>query len=176
MVSINGAGRNSPPTNLFFPFLLAILLTLIWLAGGSDLGSGRNLFITGDAPPPLNLSISLPIGVNSVNFSCFQAYMNNSPPNGQDAYTPIFNITNANAADYTNITLALNQSLPAGFVIYAQTANYVNPSSINLTTSGQVVIKRLLANQSKGIWMFGYCNNVSDNQTMNFNFTFGGGS
>ncbi|VVB59063.1 Uncharacterised protein [Candidatus Anstonella stagnisolia] len=125
--------------------------------------------------PPVNLSVAIARNYTSVNLSCFQPYMNNSQPNGQDIHIPIFNVSNIGTGNYTNITLALNMTLPAGFKIYAQTANYVNPSSISLNTTGQTIIRKLLINQSKGIWLFGYCAGVLDNSSINLNFTFGGG-
>ena len=124
----------------------------------------------------LDLNYSFPTGQTSANFTCAQAYMNNSPPNGQTKTIPILNITSNEVTDtYYNITLYLNQSLTAGFSIWAQPSYYRNPSSVNLSTSPQIIIKRLANQSSIGLWMWGECYNVTDDQSMSFSFEFGGG-
>lgn len=121
-----------------------------------------------------NITATLPTGQTTANFTCFHPYMNNSPPNGQMPWMPILNITNINlTGTYYNITLELNQSLTGNFSVWAQTAYHRNPASISLNTSPQIIIKRLSAGESVGVWAWGECNNVTNNQSMTFNFTWG---
>jgi len=122
-----------------------------------------------------NFTVYIAEDYNEVNITCFQPYMENTEPNGQDYNTGIFQVTNTGNATLYNITISLNQSLTTGFTIYAQTANYVHSGSITLNTTNQTIIKRLIENQSKDVWLYGKCENVSDDQTISLNYSFGGG-
>ena len=127
------------------------------------------------AHSPINVTVALPAGITQINLSCFQPYMNDTQPNGQDIYTPILNITNIGSFNITVITIALNQSLPSGFSIYGCAANYRNPSCPSLNTTNQTVLRSgIKTSQSKGVWWYGICSNVTDNQTVSFNYTVGG--
>jgi hypothetical protein len=125
--------------------------------------------------PGSNYSVYIARNFSEVNFTCFAPYMNDSAPNGQSFKTPIFNVTNVGNVTLTNISMALNTTFNSSLTIYCQTVNYVNPSSITLNSTLKTIIRSLTVNQSKGIWCFAYCNNVTDNQTIPFNYTFGGG-
>ena len=123
-------------------------------------------------------TVAIAQGLPNVTLACFQAYMNNTQPDGQDAHTGIFTFTNLVNYTLYNLTMGVDQGLPAGLTLYAQTANYVNPSSqiYNATnTSSKVVVQRLTALQSKMVWIIGNCANVTDNQSIPFSFVFGGG-
>lgn len=104
---------------------------------------------------------------SSLNFTCFQPYMFPVQPNGQNSRTPFYTMTSINGSTYYNITAKLNQSLPSGFRLAAQPSSSVNPSSVYLNTSDQIVIKRLQA-APMGLWVIGNCSNV----TMGANYTF----
>jgi hypothetical protein len=122
-----------------------------------------------------NLTTILPLGISSINFSCFQSNMNNTQPNGQNTKTPILNVTNTGNTNATSITLSINTTLPSGFYLYGCSANYRNPSCPLLNSSAQTVLRSgLLINASKGIWMFGECIGVSDNTTTALNFSVAG--
>ena len=124
---------------------------------------------------PINVTVALPSGISNISLKCFQPYMNDTQPDGQDIYTPIMNITNIGSFNITNITIALNQSLPSGFSIYGCAANYRNPGCALLNTTGQTIIRSgILQGKSKGIWFFGLCVNVTDSQSFSFNYTVGG--
>lgn len=125
--------------------------------------------------PGSNYSVYIARNYSEANFTCYQPYMNDSQPNGQNFKTPIFNVTNVGNVSLTNISMKINTTLNSTLKIYCQTANYVNPSNISINSSLQTIIRTLSVNQSKGIWCFAYCNNVSTNQTQSFNFSFGGG-
>ena len=113
-----------------------------------------------------------PTGQTSANFTCFQPFMNNTPPNGQTTRIPILNVTNlADTMDH-NITIALNGSLLQNFSIYAQTSYWRNPASIRLNMTGQIIIKHLTSGASIGVWMWGECDNVTDNKSMSFTFVW----
>ena len=123
----------------------------------------------------LNVTITLPTGISNVSLRCFQPYMNDTQPDGQDIHTPILNVTNIGTLNSTTITLSLNQSLPTGLSVYACAANYRNPSCPSVNATAQTVLRSgILVNQSKGIWWFGNCANVTNNQAVYFNYTIGG--
>ena len=114
-------------------------------------------------------------GCPVVTFKCFAPYMNDTQPNCQNMLTPAFNVSNPSALNYTNVTMRVNGNIASGFSVYACTSPYRNPSCINVSNSFQTIIRKLNVNQSKGVWQFGDCNNVSNNQSMNFTYVFGGG-
>ena len=123
----------------------------------------------------LNVTVSFPTGISNISLRCFQPYMNDTQPDGQDIYTPIMNITNVGTLNSSTITLSLNQSMPTGFAIYACAANYRNPSCPSLNTTAQTVLRSGLAiNKSKGIWWYGNCANATNNQAIYLNYTIGG--
>lgn len=119
------------------------------------------------------LDIDLPTGINNVTMKCFQPYQDRTEPDGQDYVTPIFEVTNEGTGVIYDVKININQTLPTGFTIYATSANYINPNNITLNTSKQIIIKRLKASETKGIWLWGYCFNVTDNQTTIINYTIG---
>lgn len=130
---------------------------------------------------------------NMLNLTCYQAYMNSTPPEGQTIFTPSIIITNNNETNAIyNITLGLNSSLPSGFTLYAwpqpyrpdnQTQNWSNTGHgivtipIQITDNvSTVVLRRIKANSTASLWFWSDCTNVSDNLTMSFNLTWGGGT
>lgn len=120
-----------------------------------------------------NLNITFPTGQTMANFTCYQAYMNNTPPNGQTNLMPILNIRNNHTSAYENITIALNESLAQNFTIWAQLTSYRHLGSLNLSTTPQVIIRKLAVGQSRGIWMEGECQNVTSGTSMQFAFVWG---
>ena len=125
--------------------LLAICILILILIFSTNQPAPPPIRLTGAGPHP-NISATLPSGITTINFSCFQPNVNNTPPNGQYPWQPILNVTNNGTTAY-NITLALNTTLPTGFTIWAQNANYRNPSSISLNATEQIIFKRINANQ-----------------------------
>lgn len=148
--------------------------TVKWTLGLGD-GSLDPYWYYNSSTAGSNYSVYIARNYTALNFTCFAPYMNNTEPAGQDWKTPAFNVTNIGNVTLNNITLALNANLNSTMRIYCQPSNYVNPASIILNTTAQKIITRLTVNQSKGIWCYGYCLNVTDNQSVSMNFTFGGG-
>jgi hypothetical protein len=129
----------------------------------------------------------------NINISCGQPYVNSSLPEYQDTFTPSVILSNIFNRTIYNMTLALNNSivLPSGnFTLWAynsgyrppyQTQNWSSTSNgvvyiprlINVTPS--VVVRRLRANESVGLWFWGDCQNVTDNQSFSANLSWTGG-
>jgi hypothetical protein len=129
----------------------------------------------------------------NINISCGQPYVNSSLPEYQDTFTPSVILSNIFNRTIYNMTLALNSSivLPSGnFTLWAYNSGYrpayqsqdwsstsngivYIPRLINTTPS--VVVRRLRANESVGVWFWGDCQNVTDNQSISANFSWTGG-
>jgi hypothetical protein len=129
----------------------------------------------------------------NINISCGQPYVNSSQPEYQDTFTPSVILSNIFNRTIYNMTLALNSSivLPSGnFTLWAYNSGYrpayqsqdwsstsngivYIPRLINTTPS--VVVRRLRANESVGVWFWGDCQNVTDNQSISANFSWTGG-
>ena len=120
------------------------------------------------------------IPITTLNMSCLQAFMNDTQPEGQTRFLPILNISSRlTVQNITNITIRMNQTINSTFIVYANDFHLRNNNSIILNTSSQVILKSLSGitfnDSSKGIWIFGICNNVSDNVSNSFSIILGGG-
>lgn len=128
----------------------------------------------------INFNYTLPSDITNISLRCLQPYMNNSEPQGQTLFVPILNLTNKQTVlNLTNITLSIN-ALVNHTDIYANDFPQVNSNSKILNTSAQIIVKTLsgtnFTESSKGIWIYAFCNNVTDNQSVNLNFTISGGA
>lgn len=129
-----------------------------------------------------------------LNLSCFEAYMNSSEPEYQDYDTPAVNLTSIiDTASIYNITLKINDSLstlngtvllftyPSHLRPANQTQNWSNTGNgivnipIEVTNSTTVILRRIKASSNVGLWFWMDCVNITDNQSMNFSMTWGGG-
>ena len=106
-----------------------------------------------------------------------------SEPQGQTRFVPAINVSSRSATqNISNITIVSNGTLP-NITIYASDYPNVTNNSIILNTTTQIIIKSLygtnftnLSESSKGIWLYAFCNNISDNVSYSLNFTLGGGT
>lgn len=139
-----------------------------------------------------NLSYVVTSRSDDLNFSCSQPYENSTQPDYQNILTPFFNVTNSLNTTLYNITLSLSSTIfnntvkiftwNSGYRPINQTQNWSQTGHgiinipILLNTTNQTILRRLRANESQGIWLWGDCLNVSDNQTFSANISFGGGT
>lgn len=140
-----------------------------------------------------NVSFANPNG--SINLVASAPYQYNNTPDYQNVYVPSLNFTNNLNTTIWNITVYLNEtlSLPNGSVnLYAYNSPY-RPPNITQNWSGTgngivtipflmtnnsstVIIRRIRANESVGVWFWADFINVTDNQTKSIDILVGGGN
>jgi len=128
---------------------------------------------------------------NSLDFACFQPYMNDSQPDYQDVQTPSVVLNNSLNATIYNVSLATNESLLSGFYMYTWTSGFRPPFTtqnwskyglgvvnipLNITNATTTIIPKVKALDVFNLWFWGDCVNVTDNQSQSYNLTWGGGA
>ena len=129
----------------------------------------------------------------NINISCGQPFVNSSQPQWQDVFTPSVILSNVYNVTIYNMTLALNTSitLPQGnFTLWAYNSGYrpiyqsqdwssTGSGTVyiprQITTTPSVVVRRLRANETVGVWFWGDCTNVTDNQSISTQLLWLGG-